>query len=101
MFRKLVLCLAAAAALTACKREAPAPAADAAPPPPAAVAAAAHAFSPEITPADFGELLKTLSSDGFEGRGPGTAGEDKTVAYIRSASACSRATATAGSRTWR
>ncbi|KLD75037.1 M28 family peptidase [Xanthomonas hyacinthi] len=81
MSRKLVLCLAAAAALTACKREAPAPDADAAPPAP--VTAAAHAFSPEITPADFGELVKTLSSDAFEGRGPGTAGEEKTVAYIR------------------
>jgi Zn-dependent M28 family amino/carboxypeptidase len=83
MSRKLVLCLAAAAALTACKREAPTPAADAAPSVPAPVAATAHSFSPEITPADFGELVKTLSSDTFEGRGPGTAGEEKTVAYIR------------------
>jgi Zn-dependent M28 family amino/carboxypeptidase len=83
MSRKLVLCLAAAAALTACKRETPAPAAETAAPPPAPVAAAAHAFAPEITPADFGELVKTLSSDAFEGRAPGTAGEDKTVNYIR------------------
>ncbi|QNH15352.1 aminopeptidase [Xanthomonas sp. SS] len=83
MSRKLVLCLAAAAALTACKRETPAPATDAAPPAPAPVAAAGHAFSPDITPADFGELVKTLSSDTFEGRGPGTAGEEKTVSYIR------------------
>ncbi|UYC12631.1 M28 family metallopeptidase [Xanthomonas sp. CFBP 8445] len=85
MSRKLVLCLAAAAALTACKREAPAPAADAAPPTaaPAPAAAPAHAFSTGIAPADFAELVKTLSSDAFEGRGPGTPGEDKTVAYIR------------------
>ncbi|MDQ1091591.1 Zn-dependent M28 family amino/carboxypeptidase [Xanthomonas sacchari] len=85
MSRKLVLCLAAAAALTACKREAPAPAADAAPPAatPAPAAPPTHAFSTGIAPADFAELVKTLSSDAFEGRGPGTPGEDKTVAYIR------------------
>ncbi|MCW0466010.1 M28 family metallopeptidase [Xanthomonas sacchari] len=85
MSRKLVLCLAAAAALTACKREAPAPAADTAPPAaaPAPAAAPTHAFSAGIAPADFAELVKTLSSDAFEGRGPGTPGEDKTVSYIR------------------
>ncbi|MCW0373030.1 M28 family metallopeptidase [Xanthomonas sacchari] len=85
MSRKLVLCLAAAAALTACKREAPAPAADTAPPAaaPAPAAAPTHAFSSGIAPADFAELVKTLSSDAFEGRGPGTPGEDKTVSYIR------------------
>ncbi|WP_017915466.1 M28 family metallopeptidase [Xanthomonas sacchari] len=85
MSRKLVLCLAAAAALTACKREAPAPAADIAPPAaaPAPAAAPTHAFSTGIAPADFAELVKTLSSDAFEGRGPGTPGEDKTVSYIR------------------
>ncbi|MDV0439341.1 M28 family metallopeptidase [Xanthomonas sacchari] len=85
MSRKLVLCLAAAAALTACKREAPAPAADTAPlaATPAPAAAPSHAFSTGIAPADFAELVKTLSSDAFEGRGPGTPGEDKTVAYIR------------------
>ena len=27
-------------------------------------------------------MVKTLSSDEFEGRAPGTAGEDKTVAYL-------------------
>ncbi|MCW0462333.1 hypothetical protein NB717_003401 [Xanthomonas sacchari] len=85
MSRKLVLCLAAAAALTACKREAPAPAADTAPPAaaPAPAAAPTHAFSTGIAPADFAELVKMLSSDAFEGRGPGTPGEDKTVSYIR------------------
>ncbi|XQA62450.1 M28 family metallopeptidase [Xanthomonas sacchari] len=85
MSRKLVLCLAAAAALTACKREAPAAAADTAPPAaaPAPAAAPTHAFSTGIAPADFAELVKMLSSDAFEGRGPGTPGEDKTVSYIR------------------
>ena len=28
------------------------------------------------------EMVRTLSSDAFEGRAPGTAGEDKTVAYL-------------------
>ncbi len=28
------------------------------------------------------EMVRTLSSDGFEGRSPGAAGEDKTVAYL-------------------
>ncbi|RYD14373.1 MAG: M28 family peptidase [Lysobacteraceae bacterium] len=28
------------------------------------------------------DAVKTLSSDAFEGRGPGTAGEDKTVAWV-------------------
>ncbi|MEE7560447.1 M28 family peptidase, partial [Xanthomonas sp. Kuri4-2] len=45
--------------------------------------ASKHAFSADITPDDFGELVKTLSSDAFEGRGPGTPGEEKTVTYIR------------------
>ncbi|MBB3344825.1 M28 family metallopeptidase [Luteimonas sp. RC10] len=43
---------------------------------------AAHTFSPEITGADFGELVKTLASDEFEGRAPGTVGEERTVEYI-------------------
>ncbi|MBN6151356.1 M28 family peptidase [Xanthomonas sp. AmX2] len=83
MSRKLLLCLAAAAALSACKREESAPAAAAAPAPAAPATAPSHAFSADIAPADFGELVKTLSSDEFEGRGPGTAGEEKTVSYIR------------------
>ena len=28
------------------------------------------------------EHIKVLASDDFEGRGPGTAGEEKTVAYL-------------------
>ena len=71
-------------ALAACQRQAPAPEASAPAPQPAANAAAAHAFSPDINAADFAELDKTLSSDAFEGRGPGTPGEDKSVEYIKS-----------------
>ncbi|WP_282268122.1 M28 family metallopeptidase [Stenotrophomonas sp. PS02298] len=79
MHRKLLLCLAATAALAACKQEAPVPASSApapAPPP-------AHTFAGGINAADFGELVKTLASDEFEGRAPGSNGEELTVNYIR------------------
>ncbi|MCL1559688.1 M28 family metallopeptidase [Xanthomonas nasturtii] len=87
MPRKILLCLAATLALAGCKRE-PADAprvadtqtpADSAPSAPVS----RHAFSPELTSGDFAELVKTLASDDFEGRGPGTPGEEKTVTYIR------------------
>jgi Zn-dependent M28 family amino/carboxypeptidase len=35
-----------------------------------------------IDPARLTETVKTLSSDAFEGRAPGTAGETRTVAYL-------------------
>lgn len=35
-----------------------------------------------ITPAGLLEPIRVLSSDEFEGRAPGTAGEEKTVAYL-------------------
>jgi Zn-dependent M28 family amino/carboxypeptidase len=35
-----------------------------------------------ITPAQILDHIKILSSDEFEGRSPGTAGEEKTVAYL-------------------
>lgn len=37
---------------------------------------------PEISPAHLSEVVKTLSSDAFEGRGPATAGETKTIDYV-------------------
>jgi hypothetical protein len=79
----LLLSLAMLAALSACKRETADPAPAAAPESTAAPAAPAHTFANDINPADFSELVKTLSSDEFEGRGPGSVGEDKTVAYIQ------------------
>jgi Zn-dependent M28 family amino/carboxypeptidase len=36
----------------------------------------------QIDPAKISQHTKVLSSDSFEGRGPATPGEDKTVAYI-------------------
>ena len=76
--------LALAASLTACTRD-PAPAPDAAAPTaaaPAAPAAPQHRFDAAIGAADFAEHVKTLASDEFEGRGPGSVGEEKTVAYL-------------------
>ncbi len=81
LHRPLILGLAVA--LAACK-PAPAPEASAAAAPvtPAAPAAT-HAFTADINSADYAELVKTLASDEFTGRAPGTAGEDKTVDYIK------------------
>ncbi|NQE61002.1 M28 family metallopeptidase [Caulobacter sp. RHG1] len=43
----------------------------------------AHAAdAPKIDPAKLSNHIKILSSDDFEGRGPGTAGETKAVGYI-------------------
>jgi Zn-dependent M28 family amino/carboxypeptidase len=79
MSRTLLLSLAVLVALSACKKtEAPVAAA-----PEAAPAAPTHAFSADINEADFAEMVKVLASDEFEGRGPGSAGEEKTVEYIK------------------
>lgn len=72
--------LAAALALAACGGDRPATdnGADTS----TDTAAATHEFSPEITEADFREMTRTLSSDEFEGRAPGSPGGEKTVEYI-------------------
>src|SRR5437899_4726602 len=44
----------------------------------------AFAADPQIDPAKLSEHIKVLSSDAFEGRGPATPGEVKSVAYITS-----------------
>ncbi|MDN5780778.1 MAG: M28 family metallopeptidase, partial [Luteimonas sp.] len=86
--RYLLFCLLAGAALAACNREPTAPAAPTpdAPTMPAAdtqPAAAAHTFNDDIDAGDFADLVKALSSDAFEGRGPGTPGGEKSVEYIK------------------
>ena len=43
-----------------------------------------HAFQPTINAADFIAHVRTLSSDAFSGRGPGSPGEDKAIDYIQS-----------------
>ena len=49
---------------------------------PAAALAAAPATAPAFDAARLNAHIKTLSSDAFEGRGPATAGETKTVDYL-------------------
>ena len=44
--------------------------------------AAFSASAPTFDPKRLSDEVKTLSSDAFEGRGPATAGETKTVAYV-------------------
>lgn len=48
----------------------------------ATAAFAAPPADPKIDPARLSEHIKVLSSDAFEGRGPATPGETKSVAYI-------------------
>ena len=83
MPRYLLPAAAIALALAACSGDRQ-PVAEADDVPTAAPAAnAPHAFAPDIAAGDFAELVRTLSSDAFEGRAPGSAGEDRTVEYIR------------------
>ena len=46
------------------------------------LAAAAPALQPIPDPARLTADVKVLASDAFEGRGPATTGEDKTIAYL-------------------
>ncbi|MEN1929863.1 M28 family metallopeptidase [Luteimonas sp. MJ250] len=80
----LVLSLAVATALAACGNGEPAAAAAAANTGDApAATASTHAFSPELSKDDFAEMVKTLSSDEFQGRAPGSPGGEMTVEYIK------------------
>ena len=79
--------LATALALAACGGDRPATDADGAtaaatPDTQGSTATSDHQFSPEINEADFREMVRTLSSDEFEGRAPGSPGGEKTVEYI-------------------
>lgn len=74
-----VLALAAVLAAGCQRSEAPAPEQ----PTPAANAPSAQAFVPAISSEDFARHVKTLASDEFEGRAPGSHGERLTVDYIQ------------------
>ena len=74
--------LASALALAACGGDRPAADTDSAPATSGAATASDHQFSPEISEADFREMVRTLASDEFEGRAPGSPGGEKTVEYI-------------------
>ncbi len=71
--------------LAACNREPPTPPAAAAPATPKAAVASTepHRFSPSINSADFAAHVRTLSSDEFEGRAPGSIGERATTTYLK------------------
>ena len=73
---RLFSCVAALAALSACAAPESGPPAAAEAPPPSARA-------PGISAETLEEVTRTLSSDAFEGRAPGTAGEEKTLAYLQ------------------
>ncbi|KAF1684697.1 aminopeptidase [Pseudoxanthomonas broegbernensis] len=49
----------------------------------ASAPASTHEFQASITAGDFAEMVQTLASDEFEGRAPGSPGEELTVEYIR------------------
>src|SRR3546814_17910895 len=74
MNRYLLPCLAASLVLAACSPSAPESPAAAAP-----EVASSHGFGPEISAEDFSAHVRTLASDAFGGRAPGSAGEQLTV----------------------
>lgn len=78
-----LLALAALLALASCNRDAAPPAATPPAPAQATEPVASAGFQPQITTDDFVAHVQTLSSDAFQGRGPGSPGEDKTVAYLQ------------------
>ena len=41
-----------------------------------------HAEASKISANNLSDIVKVMASDEFEGRAPGTVGEDKTVAYL-------------------
>jgi Zn-dependent M28 family amino/carboxypeptidase len=79
MSRLLPLCLASAFLASACSRAAEAP-----PSAPAPVAVVPVASLPTINAQPILDRTRVLSADEFEGRAPGTPGEEKTVDYLTS-----------------
>src|SRR5215207_6845307 len=77
MMKRLFVTFAICAAAAACgnSEEAPRPTASTATPP-------AQATSPAIDSNAILERIKVLASDEYEGRAPGTKGEDLTVKYL-------------------
>jgi Zn-dependent M28 family amino/carboxypeptidase len=79
----LVAALGGALLIGCSEPEAPPQAqAPAAPAPAEAPAAPVYTFGPEISAEDFAQHVKVLASDEFEGRAPGSRGEQLTVDYL-------------------
>ena len=85
MYRNSILGAAVSAFVLASCSQSTAPQPEPREPAPAAAPApvSTHQFQPAISSDDFAELVRTLASDAFEGRAPGSPGEDLTVEYIR------------------
>ena len=76
MKHSLLFCVLGAVLLAACQPQAPATNRTATP------GASTTTSAPAIRAEDFAAHVRTLASDEFEGRAPGSIGEDKSVAYI-------------------
>ncbi len=74
--RRLALATTAALILSGCSM------ADSDPPRSAAAFDVPDVAAGDVSVQTMKEVVKTLSSDAFEGRAPGTPGEEKTVAYL-------------------
>ncbi|MBB5208140.1 M28 family metallopeptidase [Chiayiivirga flava] len=92
MRHRLILAALTGAVLAGCQQaEAPpapaaapaTPAAQTAAPPAAAPTPDSYSFGPEISVEDFVQHVKVLASDEFEGRAPGTRGEELTTSYLK------------------
>ncbi len=79
--RTLLLTAVSVVSLSACSTYQAAPEVAAAPAP---VPAAVDTMNPPIDIGLMKDATRTLSSDAFEGRAPGSAGEVKTIAYMES-----------------
>jgi Zn-dependent M28 family amino/carboxypeptidase len=80
---RILTCAACALVLlTGCGKDEPKPAASA--PAPSQAAPIPVAQLPKVDSAKILDHIKALSADEMQGRGPGTPGEEKTVAYIES-----------------
>src|SRR5262245_51424159 len=82
-FMKRIVLISVALTVAACSKSEPPPAAAAAPA--SAAAPAAITKMPKFDAAPLLDHIKALSSDEFEGRKPGTNGEDLTVTYLEDA----------------
>src|SRR5687768_6159614 len=81
MKRRSLLLLTLPALALACQPK-PQPATTSTPASQPSARAPDSAPSPSITPAALLAHIRTLSSDEFEGRAPGTPGEERTVNYL-------------------